>query len=228
VAGRFLGPSVVELKGGRPRRESLQPAGGYNGRADGGKVRLTRAGSNQTIYLREAKLIQPGDFAAMARSILSSQTPGVGDVLSVTRRMAGDGDGTLIVVSKDLKRAVRATGIGSWPGTSAREAVRTVRDLLVDGEGVGLPHCPETPARGPGAQIIGRSAGLPVDLPVYPQPRGWRVVARPGAPSRTSLAGTGHPGKVRFAFFIELPCRDGSATGPPGTAAARGVSRIIE
>jgi hypothetical protein len=76
--------------------------------------------------------------------------------------------------------AVRATGIGSWPGTSAREAVRTVRDLLVDGEGVGLPHCPETPARGPGAEIIGRAAGLLVDLPVDLQPSGWRLVDRPG------------------------------------------------
>lgn len=75
---------------------------------------------------------------------------------------------------------VRATGIGSWPGTSAREAVRTVRDLLLDGEGVGLPHLPETPARGPGADIIGRAAGLLVDLPVDLQPSGWRFVDRPG------------------------------------------------
>ncbi|GAA4400281.1 methionine synthase [Fodinibacter luteus] len=75
---------------------------------------------------------------------------------------------------------VRATGIGSWPGTSVREAVRTVRDLLVDGEGVGLPHLPETPARGPGADIIGRAAGLLVDLPVDLQPSGWRLVDRPG------------------------------------------------
>lgn len=82
---------------------------------------------------------------------------------------------------------VRATGIGSWPGTSAREAVRTVRDLLVDGEGVGLPHCPETPARGPGAEVIGRAAGLLVDLHVDLQPSGWRFVDRPGRDaSRTS------------------------------------------
>jgi hypothetical protein len=78
---------------------------------------------------------------------------------------------------------VRATGIGSWPGTSAREAVRTVRDLLVDGEGVGLPHCPETPARGPGAEMIGRAAGLLVDLHVDLQPSGWRFVDRPGLDS---------------------------------------------
>jgi len=75
---------------------------------------------------------------------------------------------------------VRATGIGSWPGTSVREAVRTVRDLLVDGEGGGLPHLPETPARGPGADIIGRAAGLLVELPVDLQPSGWRFVDRPG------------------------------------------------
>ncbi|WP_392542715.1 methionine synthase [Oryzobacter telluris] len=75
---------------------------------------------------------------------------------------------------------VRATGIGSWPGTSVREAVRTVRDLLLEGDGVGLPFLPETPARGPGADIIGRAAGLLVDLPVDLQPSGWRFVDRPG------------------------------------------------
>jgi hypothetical protein len=83
---------------------------------------------------------------------------------------------------------VRATGIGSWPGTSAREAVRTVRDLLVDGEGVGLPHLPETPARGPGAEIIGRAAGLLVDLPVDLQPSGWRLVDRPGLDASRTAA----------------------------------------
>ena len=61
-----------------------------------------------------------------------------------------------------------------------REAVRTVRDLLVDGDGLGLPHLPETPARGPGAEIVGRAAGLLVDLPVDLQPSGWRLVDRPG------------------------------------------------
>ena len=75
---------------------------------------------------------------------------------------------------------VRATGLGSWPGTSVREAVRTVRDLLVDADAVGLPFLPETPARGPGADMVGRAAGLLVDLPVDLQPSGWRLVDRPG------------------------------------------------
>ena len=50
----------------------------------------------------------------------------------------------------------RVTGMGSWPGTSAREAVRAVRDLLGDG----VPHVPELPARGPGADMVGRTVGL--------------------------------------------------------------------
>jgi hypothetical protein len=42
------------------------------------------------------QLIQPDDFLAMARSILSGKPPGVGDVLCITRLMAGDGRGPLI------------------------------------------------------------------------------------------------------------------------------------
>ena len=66
-----------------------------------------------------------------------------------------------------------------------------MRDLLVDGEGVGLPHLPETPARGPGADIIGRAAGLLVDLPVDLQPSGWRFVDRPGSTPRARHRCTG-------------------------------------
>lgn len=77
---------------------------------------------------------------------------------------------------------VLATGIGSWPGTDIRGALRTVRDTLTEAtEGVSpLPYLPELPARGPGADMIGRAAGLLVDLPVDLQPQGWRMVDRPG------------------------------------------------
>ncbi|GAA6524670.1 methionine synthase [Intrasporangium sp. DVR] len=70
----------------------------------------------------------------------------------------------------------QATGIGSWPGTSVRDALAQVGELL-DGH---LPYLPELPARGPGADLIGRSAGLLVELPVDLQPTGWRLVDRPG------------------------------------------------
>lgn len=68
-----------------------------------------------------------------------------------------------------------ATGIGSLPGTDPDEAVRLVLGELPD-----LPHLPELPARGVGAEMIGRSAGLLVDLPVEAGPSGWRVTSRPG------------------------------------------------
>lgn len=80
-----------------------------------------------------------------------------------------------------------ATGVGSWPGTSVREAVIAVRDL----HGDTLPYLPETPARGPGADVIGRAAGLLLDLPVDLQPMGWRLVDRPGRDAaRTAAAHT--------------------------------------
>lgn len=69
-----------------------------------------------------------------------------------------------------------ASGIGSWPGTSVRDALAQVRELL-DGH---LPYLPELPDRGPGADLVGRTAGLLVELPVDLQPSGWRLVDRPG------------------------------------------------
>lgn len=71
----------------------------------------------------------------------------------------------------------RATGIGSLPGTDIREALRGVREVLGDGH---LPYLPELPSRGPGAEMLGRSAALLVDLHVDLQPGGWRFVERPG------------------------------------------------
>jgi methionine synthase II (cobalamin-independent) len=53
-----------------------------------------------------------------------------------------------------------------------------VRTVL--GELPGLPHLPELPARGAGADMIGRTAALLVDLAVDLTPAGWRLVPRPG------------------------------------------------
>src|SRR5699024_9718921 len=54
-----------------------------------------------------------------------------------------------------------ATGIGSMPGTDPLEAAR-----LIAGELEELPHLVELPDRGLGADLIGRTAGMLVDLPV--------------------------------------------------------------
>jgi hypothetical protein len=68
-----------------------------------------------------------------------------------------------------------ATGVGSVPGTDPLEATRFVFDELPD-----LPHLAELPNRGVGADMIGRTAGLLVDLSVDATTRGWRLADRPG------------------------------------------------
>jgi methionine synthase II (cobalamin-independent) len=112
------------------------------------------------------------------------------------------------------------TGIGSLPGTDASEAAR-----LVFGELPELPHLAELPQRGPGADMIGRSAALLVDLPVEIQPSGWRLTAHPGRDLRRArdylawdldaleAAGAGHAGALKLqaagpwtlAASLELP-----------------------
>ncbi|MGY1754273.1 methionine synthase [Blastococcus sp. SYSU D01042] len=72
-----------------------------------------------------------------------------------------------------------ATGVGSLPGTDPAEAVR-----LVLGELPGMPHLPELPTRGAGADMVGRTAGLLVDLAVDLTPAGWRLVPRSGVDQR--------------------------------------------
>jgi methionine synthase II (cobalamin-independent) len=118
-----------------------------------------------------------------------------------------------------------ATGVGSWPGTSPRLAAE-----VVVGELHTLPHLVELPARGVGADMIGRAGGLLVDIAVDTTPRGYRVTARPGAVSRrarslldedvdaleeawerAALRGAGRavkvqaPGPVTLAAQLELP-----------------------
>jgi methionine synthase II (cobalamin-independent) len=68
------------------------------------------------------------------------------------------------------------TGVGSYPGSDPAEVLRILLGELPD-----LPHLPELPARGPGADMIGRTAGLLVDLAVGLQPSGWRFADHPGS-----------------------------------------------
>lgn len=79
--------------------------------------------------------------------------------------------------------AVRATAVGSLPGEDIDAALGLVFSELPD-----FPHLPELPARGPGADMIGRAAAVLVDLYVDLQPSGWRLVARPGMDVRRAEA----------------------------------------
>jgi methionine synthase II (cobalamin-independent) len=71
-----------------------------------------------------------------------------------------------------------ASGVGSLPGADLGAALRLVFDGL--GGTPGLPYLPELPARGVGADMAGRTAGLLVDLAVDLAPSGWRIADAAG------------------------------------------------
>jgi hypothetical protein len=80
-----------------------------------------------------------------------------------------------------------ATGAGSMPGTDPAEALRVILGELPD-----LPFLPELPARGPGADMLGRTAALLVGMPVETAPSGWRLTAREGRDVRRARGFLSH------------------------------------
>lgn len=76
-----------------------------------------------------------------------------------------------------------ATGIGSWPGTSARQAAE-----VVVGELHTLSHLVELPARGIGADLIGRAGALLVDIGIDTVPRGYRIASGRSAALRRAVS----------------------------------------
>lgn len=120
------------------------------------------------------------------------------------------------------------TGLGSWPGTSARAAAEVVVGELGDS----LAHLVELPGRGVGADMIGRAGALLVDIAIDTAPRGYRLAARPGAVTRRAvsllgedvdaleeawevagLRGSGHPVKVQAAGPLTLAAEVELANG---------------
>jgi methionine synthase II (cobalamin-independent) len=144
-----------------------------------------------------------------------------------------------------------ATGIGSWPGTSARDAAE-----IVVGELHTLPHLVELPARGVGADIIGRSGALLIDIGIDTVPRGYRIASRRNAVTRRAVSlldedvdaleeawekaglrgGTRTvklqvPGPITLAAQLELPnghraITDGGALRDVAGSLAEGVSAL--
>lgn len=79
--------------------------------------------------------------------------------------------------------AATATGIGSLPGTAAREAAALPLQLLPH-----LAYLPELPARGPGADMIGRAVGVLTELHAAVTPSGWRFAEHPGRDSSRAVS----------------------------------------
>ena len=73
------------------------------------------------------------------------------------------------------------------PGTDPREA-----SAVVAGELPELAALPELPARGPGADLVGRTCALLPELPVDLQPSGWRLTSRPGIDARRASSYLNH------------------------------------
>lgn len=77
-----------------------------------------------------------------------------------------------------------SSGVGSWPGTAPRAAAEVVVGELAGA----LPHLVELPARGVGADMLGRAGALLVDVAIDTVPRGYRIAARPGAVTRRAVS----------------------------------------
>ncbi|MGW0393105.1 methionine synthase [Streptomyces sp. NPDC003042] len=85
-----------------------------------------------------------------------------------------------------MSTGANATGIGSLPDGDAREAAKTVTGTFEE-----FPYLAELPARGPGADMIGRSLGLLVDMYAHVEPSGWRISDRPGRDSKRARSWLG-------------------------------------
>lgn len=77
-----------------------------------------------------------------------------------------------------------ASGNGSWPGAAPRQAAEVVVGELAGA----LAHIVELPARGVGADMIGRAGALLIDVAIDTVPRGYRIVARRGAVTRRAAS----------------------------------------
>lgn len=102
------------------------------------------------------------------------------------------------------------------PGGDAREAAKTVMGSFEE-----FPYLAELPARGPGADMIGRTAGMLVELYARVEPSGWRIGDRPGRDTRRAKAWLGEDldALEEFTQGYEGPVKV-QAVGPWTLAAA--------
>ena len=113
-----------------------------------------------------------------------------------------------------------ATGIGSMPGRDAREAAKSVAGTF-EGPETGMPFLAELPARGPGADMIGRTAGMLAELYARVEPSGWRLGDRPGRDTKRARSWLGEDldALEEFTQGYEGPLKV-QAVGPWTLAAA--------
>jgi protein involved in polysaccharide export with SLBB domain len=95
VDGQVLRPSLVEFAPGRSVDQYLRLAGGPGQRAWLSRVRITRAGSSQTLYSRDVREVEPGDFIWVPEKKDISFWSTFKDVLAVAGAAA-----TIVIVAR--------------------------------------------------------------------------------------------------------------------------------
>ena len=110
-----------------------------------------------------------------ANAVTSAIDPQAGDRLAEPGMV--EGNRAVIEYCGRVSGFASATGIGSCPGTVARQAA----EVMV-GELHQLTHLVELPGRGVGADMIGRAGALLVDIGIDTVPRGYRI-----APGRSAV-----------------------------------------
>ena len=75
-----------------------------------------------------------------------------------------------------------------WHRIMAGAAARQAAEVVVGELGAALAHLVELPARGVGADIVGRAGALLIDVAIDTVPRGYRIAARPGAVTRRAVS----------------------------------------
>jgi protein involved in polysaccharide export with SLBB domain len=99
VAGEVRRPSLIEYGPGRTAREYIELAGGFSDRAHRSKVRVTHAGSNQTLLLKDVKAIEPGDFIWVPEKSEVSFWSVLKDAITVAGAVA-----TIVILVDNAKR----------------------------------------------------------------------------------------------------------------------------
>jgi protein involved in polysaccharide export with SLBB domain len=95
VAGEVRLPGLVEYDSTRSGQDYIRMAGGYGERAKQGGVRLTRVSTGQTLMLKDARRVEPGDLIYVPEKKDTNWFGVLRDVVALAASIA-----TVVVISR--------------------------------------------------------------------------------------------------------------------------------
>jgi polysaccharide export outer membrane protein len=95
VAGEVRLPGLVEFDPARSGQDYIRMAGGYGERAKKGGVRLTRVSTGQTLLLKDARRVEPGDLIYVPEKKDTNWFGVLRDVVALAASIA-----TVVVISR--------------------------------------------------------------------------------------------------------------------------------